>query len=201
MGPLLSILAVLFYGVLHSLLASTSAKVQAQQTLGQGVMRLYRLLFNIIGLLTFIPVLAVPLLIPGEILYQLTGIWRVFSMIGQILAVIFLVMGLMQTDPWHFLGVKQLLDGFSDGDQKLVVGGLYRCVRHPLYAAGLVFIWLTPVMTSSVLTLILGLTLYIIVGSIFEERRLQGKFGSAYTAYKRKVPRLIPRLSKCIGDE
>jgi protein-S-isoprenylcysteine O-methyltransferase Ste14 len=78
-----------------------------------------------------------------------------------------------------------------------VINGLYCHVRHPLYSAGLLFIWLSPLMTTSLLALNLGLTLYIIIGSIFEERRLVGQFGQAYVDYQRRVPRLIPRPGKC----
>ena len=56
----------------------------------------------------------------------------------------------------------------------------------------LLFIWLMPVMTTSVLALNLGLTAYIYIGSLFEERRLVAEFGEPYTAYQRRVPRLIP---------
>ena len=191
----------MLYGSLHSLLASATAKIRAQQFFGQAVMRYYRLLYNGLGLLTFLPVLAIPILMPGQLLYQLTEVWMGMAILGQTLAVIVLIIGLKQTDPWNFLGMRQLLDGSSDQNQNLVVSGLYRCVRHPLYAAGLVFIWLTPVMTTSVLALILALTVYIIIGSSFEERRLQGEFGSAYQTYKGKVPRLIPRLGKCMNDK
>ena len=164
-------------------------------------MRYYRLIYNAVGLLTFFPVLAIPLLLPGQPLYQLKGVWLGISLLGQSLAVVFLLIGLKQTDPWHFIGVRQLLAGSTDQDNEFVVSGLYRCIRHPLYAAGLVFIWLTPVMTTSLLALVLGLSFYILIGSTFEERRLQGEFGQAYQAYKANVPRLIPHLGKCIGDK
>ncbi len=69
-------------------------------------------------------------------------------------------------------------------------------MRHPLYSAGLLFIWLTPIMTTSSLALTLGLTAYIYIGSIFEERRLVARFGQAYLDYRRAVPRLIPMPRK-----
>jgi protein-S-isoprenylcysteine O-methyltransferase Ste14 len=108
-------------------------------------------------------------------------------------------MGLLQTDPWQFLGLRQLIHPSDEGDNELVVSGFYRCVRHPLYVAGLIFIWLVPIMTTSLLILNLGLTLYIYIGSIFEERRLIVEFGSAYLAYRNEVPRLVPRLGHCLS--
>jgi protein-S-isoprenylcysteine O-methyltransferase Ste14 len=74
------------------------------------------------------------------------------------------------------------------------VKGLYRWVRHPLYTAGLLFLWLTPLMTTSILAFNLAMSAYIAIGSVFEERRLVTEFGPAYADYQRRVPRLIPGL-------
>jgi protein-S-isoprenylcysteine O-methyltransferase Ste14 len=65
-------------------------------------------------------------------------------------------------------------------------------VRHPLYFFGLLFLWLTPVMTINLLTTYLLFTLYFYIGSFFEERRLRAEFGPAYRQYQQRVPRLIP---------
>jgi protein-S-isoprenylcysteine O-methyltransferase Ste14 len=48
-------------------------------------------------------------------------------------------------------------------------------------------------MTSSLLALYLALTVYIVVGSRLEERRLLAEFGQAYGDYRAVVPALIPR--------
>jgi protein-S-isoprenylcysteine O-methyltransferase Ste14 len=196
-GPALTFIAVAAYGALHSLLASNVVKQAFQDALGQTSDRFYRLFFNIVGGLTFLPVLAVAALDPGQTLYQLTRPWVLLTSAGQALAVILLLLGLLQTDSLHFLGLRQLLHPGAQEPGELVINGLYCHVRHPLYSTGLLLIWLTPVMTTSVLALNLGLTLYIIVGSIFEERRLVGEFGQAYIDYQRRVPRLIPVPGRC----
>jgi len=196
-GPVLTFIAVAVYGALHSLLASNSVKQLSRRAFGQTSDRFYRLFFNIVGGLTFLPVLAIAALDPGQTLYQLTRPWVLLTSAGQALAAIVLLLGLLQTDSLHFLGLRQISHPEASGPSKLVINGLYCHVRHPLYTAGLLFIWLTPVMTTSVLALNLGLTLYIIVGSIFEERRLVGEFGQAYIDYQHRIPRLIPRPGKC----
>jgi protein-S-isoprenylcysteine O-methyltransferase Ste14 len=199
LGPVLTFLAVVAYGLLHSLLASKGAKAWADDSFGTAARRFYRLIFNAIGVLTLLPVLAIPTLLPGQTIYQLTGLWLILATLGQGLAVIILIIGLLQTDPWKFLGLRQLIDHSDEKEHKLVVNGLYRCVRHPLYTAGLLFIWLVPIMTTSLLVLNLGLTLYICIGSIFEEKRLQLEFGPSYLEYQEKIPWLIPNLRKCIA--
>jgi len=52
---------------------------------------------------------------------------------------------------------------------------------------------LLPVMTTSTLALYLGYTLYIVIGSRFEERQLTAEFGQPYLDYRQRVPALIPQ--------
>lgn len=189
-GAGLTFLAVTAYGLLHSLLASSWAKSITQRIWGGESRRYYRLVFNMLSLVLLLPVLAVPLFFPGRTIYQVPCPLAGVFVAGQALAVLVLLVGLMQTDPWHFLGLRQLADPSREPD--LQIGGLYRWVRHPLYTAGLAFIWLAPLMTTSLLALNLSLTLYIYIGSIFEERKLLELYGQPYAEYQKAVPRLIP---------
>jgi protein-S-isoprenylcysteine O-methyltransferase Ste14 len=196
-GPILTVLAVSLYGLLHSFLASRSAKAWAERSFGLIAGRYYRLIFNVIGLITLLPVLAIPVVFPGQTIYQLSGVGLILAIFGQAVAVILLILGLTQTDPWQFLGFRQFI-AQPGNDEQLVVNGLYGCVRHPLYLAGLLFIWLIPFMTASIFVLNLSLTIYMYIGSIFEESRLLAEFGFAYDAYRAEVPRLIPRVARCL---
>ncbi len=76
--------------------------------------------------------------------------------------------------------------------ERLLVVGPYRYVRHPLMACLLAFLWVQPVMPASLALLSGGLTLYVGVGLIFEERDLLHRFHSVYAAYRRRVPALVP---------
>jgi len=191
-AALMTLAAVAVYGVLHSLLASLWAKRLVRRVFGPRAERAYRLMFNVIGGLSLVPVLAVAAMNPGPLLYRLRLPWSVLALTGQAISLAALAVGLLQTDAWHFLGLRQLTQPDPGAVPKLVTTGLYRCVRHPLYTAGLAFLWLTPVMTTSLLALNLGLTAYVLIGSLFEERRLVREFGLAYADYRRRVPRLIP---------
>jgi protein-S-isoprenylcysteine O-methyltransferase Ste14 len=192
-GTLATLLSVIAYGILHSLLASPWAKYRARKTFGPNADKFYRLLYNAIGVITLLPVLVTLAMKPGDILYRLSWPWVVLAFAGQGAALLLLAIGLLQTDLWHFLGLRQILQPQTSAEPTLVVTGLYRWVRHPLYTLGLVFLWLTPVMTSSLLVFNLGMSVYIYVGSIFEERRLRDEFGLAYADYQRRVPRLLPQ--------
>jgi methanethiol S-methyltransferase len=191
----LVLLAVLVYGLVHSILASLWAKGHARRWFGILADRTYRLLFNIFAVVSFLPVLALVGWLPDRTLYTVPFPWVVLTSLGQLAAVAALLVGLFQTDAWSFLGFRQLVQPDSaDQPARLVLKGLYRWVRHPLYTAGLVFIWLTPVMTANVLAMNAGLTIYIVVGALFEERKLMHEFGQAYVEYRQHTPMLIPGL-------
>lgn len=192
---MLILLAVAVYGIVHSWLASLQAKVQARNWFGAGAERWYRLTYNAFAMVTLIPVLVLPLLLPDRSLYKIPLPWLVLSLAFQGLAALALVAGLLDTGVWSFLGLRQLLQPPTEEPPGLIMRGLYRWVRHPLYTAGLLLIWLLPVMTVNLLALNLGLTLYIVIGAKFEERKLVREFGQAYIEYQRCVPMLVPFMN------
>lgn len=193
-APWIILLAIGIWGVVHSLLASLESKARARKWLGSGSDRWYRLAYNFISIVTFLPILGLVAQYPGVQLYAIPLPWAYLTLVGQLLAVLALVIGLLQTGLWSFLGFEQMLVASPASQSEMVTGGLYDWVRHPLYTAGLVFIWLTPVMTSGLLALNIGLTLYLVVGAYFEERKLVKEFGEAYIEYQRRTPMLIPGL-------
>jgi methanethiol S-methyltransferase len=72
---------------------------------------------------------------------------------------------------------------------------VYGRIRHPLMAAFLVVFWSAPVMTAGHLLFAATATGYILAGIAFEEHDLTVSLGDAYTAYRARVPALIPRIS------
>lgn len=188
--------AILVYGGVHSWLASLMVKARLRHKLGDSSDRWFRLAYNIIAVLTLLPVLLLPVLLPDHELYRIPWPWLILSIAGQVLALAMMVAGLMQTGLWSFLGLRQLVQHPEQAllPPRLITGGLYRWVRHPLYSAVLLFIWLLPVMTSNLLALSLGITVYILVGAVLEERKLRKEFGESYIEYQRRTPMLIPGL-------
>jgi len=193
-STLVLIFAIIVWGFMHSLLASPATKARVRKWFGPGSDRWYRLAYNMFGILTFLPILGLLAMDPGKTLYVIPEPWSYLALAGQLLAIAALGIGLLQTGAWSFLGIEQLLVNSPEGEAQMVSGGLYRWVRHPLYSAGLVFIWLTPVMTVNLLVLNLGLTIYLVVGAMYEERKLVRVFGEAYIEYQVKVPMLIPGM-------
>ena len=194
MNILWLVLAVLVWGIVHSVLASFEAKDWVRRRLGETGRRFYRLGYNIFSVFSFAPILWLMAILPDRLLYRVPSPWMYLLLAGQFAAVILLLVGVLQTDTLSFVGLRQLFEG-KERSSRLVTQGLYRWVRHPLYTAGLLFIWLTPVMSQNTLTVVIAATLYIIIGAVFEERKLAREFGAAYTEYKAATPMLIPGLN------
>ena len=96
-------------------------------------------------------------------------------------------------DPYGLRPILGRLRGRKPRPMSFVVRGPYRWVRHPLYLFMIWMIWSCPDLTRDRL-LFDGLwTVWIVIGSILEERDLVLEFGDVYREYQRKVPMLIPR--------
>lgn len=180
------------WGIVHSLLASKMVKGFFSRALGSFVARFYRLLYNIFAVISFAPILLLMRISPDHTLYTVSVPWLFLMLAGQGLAALFLLIALLQTDALSFIGLRQISEG--ERSATLVTQGFYRLVRHPLYLFGLLFIWLTPLMTVNMLVEYISFTAYIFIGAYFEERKLLREFGEAYAGYKSRVPMIIPGL-------
>ena len=70
---------------------------------------------------------------------------------------------------------------------------MYLTLRHPLYTFSMVFLWSRPSYTVKDLIFNGAITLYFVIGSVYEEGRLIERFGQDYVNYQREVPRFVPR--------
>lgn len=186
-------IAVLTWGFVHSLTASLRVKEWVRRRWGDRAFRYYRFAYNVFSVVSFTPILWLMAVLPDHVLYRIPAPWIYLSLVGQLVAVLILVVGVLQTDTLSFVGLRQLFEG-RERPSQLVTHGLYRWIRHPLYTGGLLFIWLTPVMTRNTLIVTIAATSYILIGALFEERKLEREFGAAYRQYKAATPMLIPGL-------
>src|SRR5919108_1081643 len=186
------IVTIALWGILHSLLASLGFKSALRRNLGDGFMKAYRLLYNIIAVITFAPVLYLMRSLPDQTLYQVPVPWRYLMLAGQALSGLLLFMAVMQTDLLSFAGFRQLIE--EEKQENLVTTGLYRSVRHPLYTFSLLILWLSPAMSINSLIVYAALTVYVLIGILFDERKLLREFGKAYADYRSSTPMLLPGL-------
>lgn len=186
------IITIAIWGIVHSVLASVGFKHALRQMLGDGFMRFYRLLYNLFAVISFLPILYLVVTLPDQPLYQVPVPWSNLMRAGQAIAALLLLAAVLQTDVLSFAGLRQLVE--EEKTSALVTAGLYRFVRHPLYTFSLLFLWLSPSLSVNSFVVYVALTVYILIGIIFEERKLQREFGQQYTDYKSVTPMLIPGL-------
>jgi len=87
--------------------------------------------------------------------------------------------------------------------QRLVVTGLYRYVRNPMYVGVLLAIFGQMLLFSSAAMLAYGVAIWTgfhLFVVFFEEHRLQRKFPDEYPDYFTHVPRWFPRLTPWRGQ-
>lgn len=197
--------SVAAFGVGHSLLASRRFKAHLQHKLGERfILGWYRLIYNIISVVTLLPaVYFSSILLPDRLVYQVRAPWSFLMILVQLGGLLGLLVSVSQTGAWRFMGVTQVLEFLSgqepgNDDTQLVTGGLYRIVRHPLYFFSFILIWFSPTQTINSLALAAAFTIYFMIGSLFEEKRLIKAYGEAYIAYKQHTPWLIPNPLRII---
>jgi protein-S-isoprenylcysteine O-methyltransferase Ste14 len=86
----------------------------------------------------------------------------------------------------------------------LVVGGLYRFVRNPMYVAVTALIFGQALLLGQTSLLIYGAVVWLafhIFVLAYEEPTLLRTYGDEYESYRRRVPRWIPRLTPWPGRE
>jgi protein-S-isoprenylcysteine O-methyltransferase Ste14 len=189
------VLLIVVWGIVHSLLASLGFKDFLRRTLGNGFMKFYRLLYNLFAAISFVPVLYLMVSLPDESLYAVPAPWSYLLRAGQGISAALLIVAVLQTDVFAFVGLRQLVEEQPE-KAGLVTKGLYRLVRHPLYTFSLLLLWLSPSMAVNTFVVYLALTAYILIGAVFEERKLLREFGQEYASYRSTTPMLVPGLPK-----
>ena len=100
---------------------------------------------------------------------------------------------------WDFAVLGKGTPAPIDAPKRLVVRGIYRYSRNPLYIAMLTLIagWAALFGTAVLLAYAAGLfVLYSLFIRFHEEPRLAREFGEEYAAYTQQVGRWLPRLPR-----
>ena len=188
------VLCWLAWCALHS--AMISPKVTgALRRRFPGAFRYYRIFYNLIAVLTLIPVLAYSYSLKGEIIIGWSGPWRIVPIGLGLLALAFFLAGARRYDFRQLIGLRQLQEentcSVLTADCSLDTGGVLSVVRHPWYSGGILILWARPLDMAAITTNLI-LCGYFIVGAILEERKLIAQFGQQYKDYRKRVSMLFP---------
>lgn len=195
------IVSFLIWAIFHSITAAHSFKDWVARFTGERIYQgFYRLFYSAVSVVTLLPVLYFYWRLPDQSLYAVPAPFS-WLMIGlQAAGFIGLTVSVLQSGTMAFVGLQQAADYFSGNDigkqsglgEVMVVHGLYRYMRHPLYTFSMLLLWASPIMSRNNLILFLLITAYFVIGSFIEERRLEQDFGESYTDYREQVARFIP---------
>lgn len=126
-------------------------------------------------------------------------VWQLGE-VGQPVAHLLFVVGLSLAtyatflqDHLQLFGIRQALGLPEPPAGALSDRGIYGWTRHPMMLGMFIMLWATPCMTAGHLLFAITMSLYILLGTQYEERDLLAHFGPEYADYRDRVPRLVPR--------
>ena len=196
----------------HSLLASKPAKDLARRIFGPRYRNgLYRFAFNAKSVLFLVWATWWFLRLPDREIYRVRAPWSWLFRTGQVASLGVLLSAVRVIGVLDFAGVTQLrslLAGLDPdpepeaqgpplgADGHMVTALPFRLTRHPSNLGALGAFLLFPRMTVNRLTLVLVVALYVVLGSLHEERRLRAAYGEPFERYRRGVPFLVPSLQR-----
>jgi protein-S-isoprenylcysteine O-methyltransferase Ste14 len=92
-------------------------------------------------------------------------------------------------------GAGQFSVGAEPGEGRLLTNGPFKFIRHPMFAAALLFLWASILGHWSLTNAMIGLVVtgFIAVRIITEEQLLRTKYPE-YVEYSKKTKRIIPYL-------
>jgi protein-S-isoprenylcysteine O-methyltransferase Ste14 len=182
----------IIFAVFHSVLAADKIK-GIMQTIMRQNFKFYRLGYSIVAAIMVIYILVLNFSIDTVLLWRPSVIEKIVSIVTGIMGLY--VMGICIRKYFFDLsGINVFFKKVSP--DRLETKGLHKYVRHPLYAATLLFAWsffFWQPLFSNLISCV-SILLYTLIGIHFEERRLIKTFGHDYKEYSAKVPMIIPGL-------
>jgi protein-S-isoprenylcysteine O-methyltransferase Ste14 len=130
--------------------------------------------------------------VPG-IVYQVNGWWRLPFWALQIAGVIMTLHAARVIHPLELAGIAQVTGRTATGSIQIV--GPFRIVRHPIYLAWILMVFMTPLMTANRLLFAAVSSAYLILAIPWEERSLVEGHGDPYREYQTMVRwRVLPGI-------
>ncbi len=182
----------------HSILAAFDVKKRITEKVGDKI-AFYRLFYNISSLIIFVSIYFLSPK-PNVVIYDLQFPYDLLIFSVQVFGIIGLFWAGSYINMKEFLGITQIkryLEGnykVSDLDEyhEMVVSGPFKYSRHPIYFFSIIILGFRSTMDLFYVVFFICMLIYFYVGSIYEEKSLEKRFGNSYREYKTRVPRLFP---------
>ena len=191
---LLLVLFWMVYVFLHSFLVTPGTKQKAKSWLGKRFIY-YRLFYNIFSALTLALLLWFQLSIPTLAIFNRSTLSVIAGCLISLTGLVIMIVCIRKYF-FSLSGLQELVLEQTYTSGPLLVNGLHRYVRHPLYLGTFLFIWglwlVFPYLNHLLANIVI--TVYTLIGIKLEERKLISSFGDDYLEYKKCVPMIVPRL-------
>lgn len=190
---MLFLLAVLWivWCTMHSLLIARPVTGYLQRRLGRGF-RYCRLFYNLTAILTLLPLLLLTWQLRGGMVFAWQGYWQILRFLLLATAGWLFWAGARRYDMGYFLGIRQIRSGTApillSETEEFSTAGVFGRTRHPWYLGSILLIWsILPEYSIADLMVSAMLSIYIVIGTFLEERKLLAEYGDAYRSYQRQV--------------
>jgi hypothetical protein len=201
---------------IHSVLASKAAKKKACELFGERTRNgIYRPLYNGLAIATLGALALYALKLPNRELYKIRRPFSYLMRSVQFFCLLYLLYGAREIGFLKFAGVPNIIalaTGQSsvpiepegqgpilENPDKMKITGPFRFSRHPLNFGMIPIIWLMPRMTVNLAAFNIITTVYLIAGSVHEEKRFVETYGQAYIDYQTsEINFFVPSLTHSI---
>ena len=165
-----------------------------KKRLGSGF-RFHRLFYSVFSVATLMPLMYYAYSIRPDPFFRWDGYLAVVQCALILTGSYLFVAGARHYSFSELFGIRQIEAGrkeatSSDGDT-FAVSGIHSAIRHPWYLAGILIVWAQDLSFFVILNNIV-ISIYFIIGSFLEERKMMRKFGERYRDYQRTVSMLVP---------
>jgi methanethiol S-methyltransferase len=182
----------------HSALITKTVTDYAKRKWGDQY-RFYRLFFNIISLVTFAPLLYYSVFHRGPLIFHWEGPLLIIKYLLLLAGLSLFAAGARHYSMSQFFGIHQIRTGHLDHTLSAYdtfdTTGVLGVIRHPWYTGGIMVIWSSDIYMSNLLNNTI-VSVYFVIGTLLEERKLLQEFGDKYREYQKNVSMLIPY--KCL---
>ena len=183
------------YCVLHSFLISIRFTNIISRVL-KNYYAFYRLFYVLFSLVLLVLLINFTSELDNEIMISYSSPWsiiRYIFMYGSLL--LFFWAFFFNYDSLSFFGIRQILNFGKvkkvNPSDEIKKNGLLGVIRHPMYLCLIIYIWSQTFKRIDIIVNAI-LTIYIIIGTLLEEKKLVLEFGDTYVKYQNEVPMLIP---------
>lgn len=179
---------------LHSFLIANTTTRFFRDRLGPRF-RFYRAAYVLFSLGSLLPLALLSARMDRTVILAWDGYARLVPAASLAAAMLLFYAGAKRYDAAQFLGLRQVMTGVSPRtlatENRLDTSGILGVIRHPWYTGTFLLLW-SQSLTMLSLQINVLLTLYLVVGTLLEERKLVQEFGENYRDYRKRVSMFFP---------